>query len=102
MTLILAPARAGSGPIGRIIEVVDAQTDTTGKEPEISIVMEHGEIDLAHLLARSSTARATARAGDDNYLRMYWQQMLEAVHAIHEQRVIHGDLKPAVFPACRA
>ena len=76
--------------------MVDAQTDTTGKEPEILIVMEHGEIDLAHLLARYQHG-ARDGALDDNYLRMYWQQMLEAVHAIHEQRVIHGDLKPANF-----
>ena len=85
-----------TGPLGRIIEVVDAQTDTTGKEPEILIVMEHGEIDLAHLLARYQHG-ARDGALDDNYLRMYWQQMLEAVHAIHEQRVIHGDRKPANF-----
>ena len=97
VTLMLALRSAGmTGPLGRIIEVVDAQTDTTGKEPEILIVMEHGEIDLAHLLARYQHG-ARDGALDDNYLRMYWQQMLEAVHAIHEQRVIHGDLKPANF-----
>ena len=27
----------------------------------------------------------------------YWQQMLEAVHTIHEERIVHGDLKPANF-----
>ena len=32
---------------------------------------------------------------------MYWQQMLQAVHAIHEARVIHGDLNPANFLCVR-
>lgn len=27
----------------------------------------------------------------------YWQQMLEAVHTIHEERIVHSDLKPANF-----
>jgi serine/threonine protein kinase len=32
-----------------------------------------------------------------NTVRLVWQQMLEAVHTIHEERVVHGDLKPANF-----
>ena len=33
----------------------------------------------------------------ENYLRLYWQQMLEAVHTVHEEKIIHSDLKPANF-----
>jgi serine/threonine protein kinase len=33
----------------------------------------------------------------ENYLRMYWQQMLEAVQTIHDERIVHADLKPANF-----
>lgn len=32
-----------------------------------------------------------------NHVRLYWEQMLEAVHTIHEERIVHGDLKPANF-----
>ena len=32
-----------------------------------------------------------------NFVRLTWQQMLTAVHCIHEERIIHGDLKPANF-----
>lgn len=32
-----------------------------------------------------------------NFIRLTWQQMLNAVYCIHEARIIHGDLKPANF-----
>ena len=32
-----------------------------------------------------------------NYLRTLWEQMLDAVHTIHEEKIIHSDLKPANF-----
>ena len=31
-----------------------------------------------------------------NFIRNYWEQMLQAVQAIHDQNIIHSDLKPAV------
>ena len=63
--------------------------------------MECGEIDLAGMLTRQ---KGEARDGDgfnENFVCMYWEQMLRAVHAIHEARVIHGDLKPANFLCVR-
>lgn len=53
--------------------------------------MEHGEIDLNDRL------RDLKDGMDENFLRVIWTQMLQAVHAIHSQRIIHGDLKPANF-----
>lgn len=53
--------------------------------------MEHGEIDLSERL------RDLRDSLDENFLRVIWTQMLQAVHAIHSERIIHGDLKPANF-----
>jgi serine/threonine protein kinase len=32
-----------------------------------------------------------------NFIRLTWQQMLSAVHSIHQEKIIHSDLKPANF-----
>ena len=31
-----------------------------------------------------------------NLIRVYWQQMLEALACVHsdEERIVHGDIKP--------
>ena len=34
---------------------------------------------------------------EGNFARLAWQQMLEAVQTIHDERIVHGDLKPANF-----
>ena len=54
--------------------------------------MEHGEIDLKGFLDRERRVNGKI---DENFIRLAWQQMLEAVHAIHEERIIHADLKPS-------
>ena len=43
------------------------------------LIFEFGEIDLSRVLAKSNGKKMS-----ENYLRMYWQQMLEAVQTIHE------------------
>ena len=53
--------------------------------------MECGSIDLAGFLRKNRTKIT------ENELRVFWRQMLEAVHVIHEARIIHSDLKPANF-----
>eukprot|EP00904_Undaria_pinnatifida_P006545 jgi/Undpi1/301/HiC_scaffold_1.g00297.m1 len=76
----------------------------------ISIVLELGETDLDSLLRQhkavlaSSVGAPSWAMGDifpggmeANYVRVIWRQMLQAVHAMHEQRVVHSDLKPANF-----
>ncbi|KAL8159997.1 hypothetical protein V2J09_001534 [Rumex salicifolius] len=64
----------------------------------IYMVLEYGEIDLAHMLSQKwKELESCYTIIDQNWLRFYWQQMLEAVNTIHEERIVHSDLKPANF-----
>ena len=93
-----------------IIQLIDSEV--IRQEGLIYLVLEFGETDLAQLLARRAASRAAASAqpqaslDDDviarvadnqNFLRLYFQQMCEAVATIHAERIIHSDLKPANF-----
>ncbi|KAF8072718.1 MPS1 [Scenedesmus sp. PABB004] len=105
-----------------IIQLVDSQARRRNRVPAppvfpeeglIYMVQEYGEIDLARLLAKHDAPRRAAAAGgggapgaagallsealDENFIRLYWQQMLQAVAGVHEQRIVHSDLKPANF-----
>ncbi|TMW59583.1 hypothetical protein Poli38472_004652 [Pythium oligandrum] len=72
-----------------IIRLISAEQDL--QQRIINVLMEHGEIDLGERL------REMKDGLDENFLRVIWTQMLQAVHAIHRERIIHGDLKPANF-----
>ncbi|KAL6525151.1 hypothetical protein OROMI_030744 [Orobanche minor] len=64
----------------------------------IYMVLEYGEIDLAHMLAQKWKELEGSHAIiNENWLRFYWQQILQAVNTIHEERIVHSDLKPANF-----
>jgi serine/threonine-protein kinase TTK/MPS1 len=84
-----------------IIQMFDSEVDLQRKA--IFLVMELGEVDLSHVLQQQSLANDdTGGSGrrrhlNMNFIRLTWQQMLTAVHSIHEERIIHGDLKPANF-----
>jgi serine/threonine-protein kinase TTK/MPS1 len=87
-----------------IITLREAEVSVATKT--IYVVLELGETDLAQLLKREREAprhedaeeRMAGPGGlDANFLRLTWQQMLEAVRTVHENRVVHGDLKPANF-----
>merc|ERR1711879_64769 len=58
----------------------------------LSLVLELGDIDLCELLKQLSKQRVRINA-----IRVYWQQMLEAVSVIHAHKIVHTDLKPANF-----
>jgi len=72
-----------------IIRVFDAEMDED--KFTIQIVMELGEKDLSRLLEQLDVKMCM---GD---LQQFWRQMLEAVQAVHEARIVHSDLKPANF-----
>ncbi len=81
-----------------IIQMFDSQVDLERKS--ILLIMELGEVDLNHVLQQQEIAMAAKRDRRQlnlNFIRLTWQQMLTAVHSIHEERIIHGDLKPANF-----
>jgi serine/threonine protein kinase len=81
-----------------IIQLYDSEVDSQRKA--IFLVMELGEVDLNHVLQRQAILDGERRDGscrNMNFIRLTWQQMLSAVHSIHEERIIHGDLKPANF-----
>lgn len=81
-----------------IIQMFDSQVDF--KRKAILMVMEVGEIDLNHVLQQQSLLVDNPEGRkrlNMNFVRLTWFQMLTAVHCIHEQRIIHGDLKPANF-----
>ncbi|KAJ3158685.1 hypothetical protein HDU86_002650 [Geranomyces michiganensis] len=74
----------------RIIHLVNSELNE--EQGHLLMVLEYGEIDLAHILQKEQHSRLSL-----NFIRMYWEQMLRAVHAIHEENIIHSDLKPANF-----
>ena len=99
----------------RIIELVDFEVRRD--KSYIAMVLEAGDIDLAKVLTQktarnssssnsgtisvSSTGHSAAMAGgpqplpqqglDPFFARMVWREMLEAVHHIHQHRIVHGQ-----------
>jgi serine/threonine-protein kinase TTK/MPS1 len=87
-----------------IIQLIDSEVHKA--QNLIYMVLEYGDIDLARLLQKQEAARKEREAplpqgrmqpADENFIRLYWQQMLQAVDTIHKERIVHSDLKPANF-----
>jgi serine/threonine-protein kinase TTK/MPS1 len=57
--------------------------------------MEIGESDLSRIL----TVRLNSENAkfDISFARHYWKEMLECVQAVHDNDIVHSDLKPANF-----
>ncbi|KAK3826778.1 MAG: hypothetical protein J3R72DRAFT_457538 [Linnemannia gamsii] len=78
------------GNNSRIIRLFDAEVNHA--KGYLSLVMEYGEIDLAHMLHAQQS-----QPFDIHFIGLYWRQMLEAVQVIHDLKIVHSDLKPANF-----
>lgn len=88
-----------------IINLIDYEVNR--KNLYVSMVLELGEVDLATAInyyKKNSTSTSTtidqsiiSSKVNPFFMRMVWERMLLAVDYIHEQRIVHGDLKPANF-----
>ncbi|XP_043523236.1 dual specificity protein kinase TTK isoform X2 [Frieseomelitta varia] len=63
------------------------------KPPMVYVVMEMGDTDLSRLLKTMSREKQISLT----MILYYWTEMLTAVKHIHDNGVIHSDLKPANF-----
>ncbi|KAI0051097.1 Pkinase-domain-containing protein [Auriscalpium vulgare] len=82
----------------RIIRLIDSELKTGpgNSRGYLLLVMECGEIDLARLLHEQQKEPLNMV-----WVAYYWQQMLQAVQVIHEEKIVHSDLKPANFVLVR-
>ncbi|KAF9777981.1 kinase-like domain-containing protein, partial [Thelephora terrestris] len=82
----------------RIIRLIDSEVKAgpDGSKGHLTLVMELGEIDMARLLHDQLKQPLNVV-----WVAYYWQQMLQAVHVIHEEKIVHSDLKPANFVVVR-
>ncbi|GLB38489.1 putative protein kinase superfamily protein [Lyophyllum shimeji] len=82
----------------RIIRLVDSEVKPGpgGSKGHLMLVMECGEVDLARLISERAHEPLNMV-----WVAYYWQQMLQAVHVIHEEKIVHSDLKPANFVIVR-
>lgn len=76
----------------RIIQLVAHEVNEVKKS--LIMVMEIGEIDLNALLQERISKSFPSSM---NFIRYMWEQMLEAVNVIHDEGIVHTDLKPANF-----
>ncbi|KZV97122.1 kinase-like protein [Exidia glandulosa HHB12029] len=76
----------------RIIRLFDSEVQIVSNKRVLFMVMECGETDLAKLVAERQS-----QALEMDWVRYYWRQMLQAVQVIHEEKIVHSDLKPANF-----
>ncbi|KOX79370.1 Dual specificity protein kinase Ttk, partial [Melipona quadrifasciata] len=63
------------------------------KPPMVYVVMEMGDTDFSRLLKTMSREKQISHT----MILYYWTEMLTAVKHIHDNGVIHSDLKPANF-----
>ena len=74
----------------RIIQIQNA--DISLEKGMLFLVFEYGDCDLDYFIKKNKNIFSKIKI-----LKIIWKQMLESVYMIHQERIVHGDLKPANF-----
>ena len=76
-----------------VVKTFDYEIRDTEDEHMMFVLMEKGEKDLNYIIDRHRKKNNLT----GTKVRYFWEQMLEAVHQVHEHNIVHADLKPLNF-----
>ena len=79
--------------VERVVRLFDWELNE--EKEQLCVLMEKGDTDLAKLL--TLRLKSDKAHFDPIFTRYHWREMLECVQAVHEQNIVHSDLKPANF-----
>lgn len=78
----------------RVVKLIDYSMN---EKRLLSLVMECGDIDLAHVLSNSNRVGGFFEQEDVETIRFYSKEILRCVSEVHDNDIVHSDLKPANF-----
>lgn len=78
----------------RVVKMHDYEFRNNNRK--LFIVMEKGDNDLAKVI-HDFKCEGGVKKLSPHMIRFYWQEMLKVVNEIHENGVVHSDLKPVNF-----